>query len=66
MTAAPAKLGYPISWIRCAECRKIVPYGSGELVPVHRGRDVVYMHPECRHKAELREWNQEPPLHGGD
>jgi hypothetical protein len=52
--------------VRCAWCKKIVPYGSSEVIFVKRKRDAVYMHPKCAHDAELAEWGKEPPMHGAD
>ncbi len=63
---SPASLAFPASWVRCWWCGKIVPYGSPEIAPVTRGKDVVYMHAKCQHEAEVAEWSKEPPMHGGD
>ena len=62
----PATLAWPIGWVRCAWCKKVVPYGSSDLVSVKRKRVQVLMHKQCAHEAELHDWNKEPPLHGGD
>ncbi len=59
-------LSWPTGWVRCAWCKKIVPYGSSELVLVKRKRGQAFMHAKCAHEAELHDWNKEPPLHGGD
>jgi len=64
--ARSAPLAFPVSWVRCWWCEKIVAYGSREIRPVKRGKDIVYMHAKCQHEAEVAEWNKEPPMHGGD
>jgi len=61
-----ARLEFPVGWVRCAWCKKIVPYESGEVTLVKRGRQTVYMHPKCAHDAELADWGKEPPIHGAD
>lgn len=62
----PNSLAWPVGWVRCAWCKKIVPYGSTELIQVKRKRATVFMHANCAKEAELHDWNKEPPLHGGD
>jgi hypothetical protein len=64
--AAAVPLAWPRSWVRCWWCGRIVPYGSPEVQPVKRGRDIVYMHPDCHREHQVEEWGKEPPLHGGD
>lgn len=61
-----ADLVFPKGWVRCAWCKKIVPYGSPDIVLVKRRRGTVYMHPKCAHDAEIADWGKEPPMHGGD
>jgi len=62
----PTSLAWPIGWVRCAWCKKIEPYGSKELVLVKRKRGAVFMHAKCAKDAELHDWGNAPPTHGGD
>lgn len=59
-------LAWPTGWVRCAWCKKIEPYGSKDLVLVKRRRGSVMMHAKCAKDAELHDWGNAPPLHGGD
>ena len=61
-----AALEWPVSWVRCAWCKKITPYNSPDLILVRRRRGTVYMHQKCAHDAELADWGKEPPMHGAD
>lgn len=63
---ASTVLAWPQSWARCAWCKKIEPYGSKELIPVKRKRGTVLMHGACAKEAELHDWGNAPPSHGGD
>lgn len=59
-------LTWPTGWVRCAWCKKIAPYGSPDLIPVKRKRGTALMHTKCAHDAELHDWANAPPVHGGD
>ncbi len=61
-----AALAWPQGWVRCAWCKKIEPYGSKDLVQVERKRTKVFMHAKCAKEAELHDWGNAPPRHGGD
>ncbi len=55
-----------MGWVRCPWCKKIEPYGSEDLVLVKRKRGTAFMHAKCAKDAELHDWGNAPPLHGGD
>ncbi len=59
-------LAWPAGWVRCAWCKKIEAYGSEDLVLVKRKRTFVFMHTKCAKEAELHDWGNAPPQHGGD
>ncbi len=59
-------LTWPAGWVRCAWCKKIELYGSKDLVVVERRRTKVFMHAKCAKDAELHDWGNAPPRHGGD
>lgn len=59
-------LSWPQGWVRCAWCKKLEPYGSKDLTQVKRKRGTVFMHAKCAKDAELHDWGNAPPLHGGD
>ncbi len=63
---ASASLAWPQGWVRCAWCKKVEPYGSKDLTQVKRKRTTVFMHVKCAKDAELHDWGNAPPLHGGD
>jgi hypothetical protein len=60
------RLGWPTGWVRCAWCKKIEPYGSEDLILVKRKKGTAFMHTKCAKEAELHDWGNAPPLHGGD
>lgn len=55
-----------MGWVRCAWCKKLVAYGSPDLIAVKRKRGTMVMHKTCAHDAELHDWANAPPVHGGD
>jgi hypothetical protein len=60
-----ANLRFPQPWVRCVWCKRVVPYGSGEIVPIwHEG--MVYAHRDCQRHAELAEWSKQPLALGGE
>ncbi len=59
-------LTWPAGWVRCAWCKKVVPYGSEDLVQIKRRKGTMVMHKKCAHEAELHDWANAPPAHGGD
>ncbi len=59
-------LTWPAGWVRCAWCKKVVPYGSEDLVQIKRRKGTMVMHKKCAHEAELHDWANAPPVHGGD
>lgn len=60
-----ANLRFPEPWVRCVWCKRVVPYGSREIVPIWRG-GTVYAHPDCQRNAELAEWSKEASPHRGE
>ncbi len=66
MTPDASSLTWPTGWVRCAWCKKIAPYGSPDLVQVKRRKGIMVMHKACAHEAELHDWANAPPVHGGD
>ena len=57
---------WPIGWVRCAWWKKLARCVSPNLILVKRKRGTALMHKQCAKDAELHDWANAPPAHGGD
>jgi len=61
-----SNLRFPAPWVRCIWCKRVIPYGSSEIVPTWRRDGMVYAHPDCQTNAEFADWSKEAAARRGE